>query len=308
MALFLGIDSSNYTSSVALVNEKKEIICDSRKLLLVKAGEKGLRQSDALYQHWNNLPVLLDPVLKQYAKDIKGICVSVKPRPIEGSYMPVFQAGTALAKVISASLNVPLLESTHQEGHIFAALKDSFIDKKKPFLCAHLSGGTLELVLVENKKISIQMATKDLSYGQILDRTGVLLGFPFPCGKYIDKEALSFIKNDKKNPFSKIKIDNKGLNLSGIETQVKNSIAIFSKEEICYFLMERIAESFVSLAKTALKNANVSQLLITGGVASSSFLRFYCQKENWSFGNAALCSDNAVGLALLQAEEVYEKC
>ena len=144
MPLYLGLDSSNYTSSVALVSEDGEIIEDRRRLLEVKPGERGLRQSDALFQHWNNLPELLTPVLEKYRGEIAGVCASVKPRPAEGSYMPVFRAGESIGRITAASLGVPFTQTSHQEGHIKAASVGNDVDFSKPLLCAHLSGGTLE--------------------------------------------------------------------------------------------------------------------------------------------------------------------
>lgn len=302
MPLYLGIDSSNYTSSAAITDENGNIILETRRLLKVKPGEKGLRQSDALFQHWENFPELLEPALMQYGKDLAGVCASSRPRPVEGSYMPVFRAGTALGRTIAASLGIPYTETSHQEGHIAAAALGSDLDLKQPVVCAHLSGGTLELVLVKDKQITIQAATKDISYGQLLDRFGVSKGFAFPAGKYIDQAALNYEPQGEKNPFTRITVLDDGLNLSGLETQLKTRGEGLSQEALAYFLMERISESFVKLTERVLERTGASQMLVTGGVASSRFLRNYCGKKHadWVFGQPALCSDNAVGPSLLQ--------
>ncbi|MCF0150574.1 MAG: DNA-binding protein [Firmicutes bacterium] len=302
MPLYLGIDSSNYTSSAALTDESGRIIADCRQLLAVKQGEKGLRQSDALFQHWENLPLLLTPLLNQYRSDIAGVCASSRPRPVEGSYMPVFKAGTALGQTVAAALQVPFTQTSHQEGHIAAAALGSSIDFSKPFVCAHLSGGTLELVLAKDGKLSVSAATKDISYGQLLDRFGVAQGFPFPAGKYIDEAAMEYDPKGLKNPFSRIKTDSKGMNLSGLETQLKTKTEGLDQNACACFLMERIAESFVAVSEAVLKDTGARQMLITGGVAASRFLRAYCAKKHsdWIFGQPSLCSDNAVGPSLLQ--------
>ena len=306
MPLFRGIDSSNYTSSVALVDDCGKIIADIRRLLTVKQGERGLRQSDALFQHWNNIPELLSPLLREYRSEIKGVCASVKPRPAEGSYMPVFRAGEAIGRITADALGVPFSETSHQEGHIKAASVGNDVDFGKPVLCAHLSGGTLELVLVKDGKIEICGATKDISYGQLLDRTGVAMGFPFPAGKYIDEAALSFDPHGVKNPFCRINMTDEGLNLSGIETQIVRKRSGMDTGELSYFLMERISESFTEYASKLLKDHDCDTLLVTGGVASSGFLRKYCKDRGFGFyfGQPSLCSDNAVGPALLQGSLV----
>ena len=303
MTLYLGIDSSNYTSSAALVNEDHEIVCDSRRLLRVKEGEKGLRQSDALFQHWENLPVLLGPILEEHRAEIAGVCASSRPRPAEGSYMPVFSAGTALGKTIAGALGVPYAETSHQEGHIAAAARGSGLDVSQPLLCAHLSGGTLELVSSREGVITIEAATKDISYGQLLDRAGVELGFPFPAGKYIDEAAMSYAPERRQNPFCRIFTDETGLNLSGLETQLKTKMRGFELPELAYYLMDRISESFVKITETAKERTGIDKVLVTGGVASSTFLRSYCRDRgrDYVFGEPRLCSDNAVGCAIIGA-------
>ncbi|MCQ2561940.1 MAG: hypothetical protein MJ186_07830, partial [Clostridia bacterium] len=190
--LSLGIDTSNYTTSVAVTDRDGNILADERRLLKVKQGEKGLRQSDALYQHWQNLPDLLEGVLKAYGKDLAVIAVSTRPRPVEGSYMPVFNAGIAAARILAAQTGAVLLETSHQEGHIEAASRGNAVAPADPIICAHLSGGTLELVYSSETEYKVVGGTKDISYGQILDRTGVDAGYEFPAGKSIDRLACSF--------------------------------------------------------------------------------------------------------------------
>ena len=300
--LSLGLDTSNYTTSVALL-DGDEILEDRRILLKVKPGERGLRQSDALFQHWSNLPELLEPVLKKYSGQIARICVSTRPRPQDGSYMPVFNAGAAVARILSDALNVPLIECSHQEGHILAAMLGNDADLEAPILCAHLSGGTLEIVNYNNGKIGIVSKTLDISYGQLIDRTGVAMGYGFPAGKEIDRLAMEHtvtiggVSAKHKNPFCRAVLKDEGVNLSGIESQVLSKINDYTQQELAFFLMERISESFVSIMETARKKQNVIQVLVTGGVASSAFLREYCNNYGYMFGQPRLCSDNAVGVA-----------
>lgn len=279
----LGIDTSNYTTSVAVAQDGK-ILLDNRQLLKVKDGELGLRQSEALFQHWENLPHLLEDALT-YKLD--NIVVSTKPRPQNGSYMPCFNAGNNIGHILGKALNIPVFELSHQQGHLLAAAYENDIDFAKPFIFAHLSGGTLELV---DEKFNIIGATKDISYGQLIDRTGQFLSLTFPSGKILDQMAMKI--DNCFNPLSKIHIEDKFVNISGIENQIKQ--LTLSPEEIAYCVMERISESFVSI----INNTNAKQVLVAGGVASSQFLRKYCRNYNYKFGKTELCSDNAVGLAL----------
>ena len=302
--LVLGLDTSNYTTSVAVTDaQTKEILADERVLLTVKPGEKGLRQSDALFQHWNNLPELLERVLPEYGARIAAVAASDKPRAQEGSYMPVFTAGVNAARMLAAQCGAQLVFCSHQEGHIRAAAYGSDVDPDagETILAAHLSGGTLELVLRDaDGTCSVAGGTMDISYGQLLDRMGVELGYPFPAGKSIDDLACSYAPEGLKNPFSRVFTQKTYLNLSGLETQLKSAIfdTGLTREAAAYFAMERIAESFCTIADEALAETGTSRLLVTGGVACSRFLRNYCKDKNYVFGDARLCSDNAAGVSL----------
>lgn len=298
----LGLDTSNYTTSVSLLCGD-EIIEDRRILLKVKPGERGLRQSDALFQHWNNLPGLLEPVLRKHKDEIERICVSTRPRPVEGSYMPVFNAGAAVGKMLSDALGVPLIECSHQEGHILAAALGNDVDFEEPVLCAHLSGGTLEIVRYEKGTIELISGTLDISFGQLIDRTGVAMGYGFPAGKEIDRlameqmDVLGGIAVKHKNPICKACLKDGKVNLSGVEAQISQNLDKYTQQEIAFFLMERISQSIVSMMEDAKEKSGINQVLISGGVASSSFLRKFCEDYGYIFGQPRLCSDNAVGVA-----------
>ncbi|MCQ2561831.1 MAG: hypothetical protein MJ186_07275, partial [Clostridia bacterium] len=162
-----------------------------------------------------------------------------------------------------------------------------------------LSGGTLELVYSSETEYKVVGGTKDISYGQILDRTGVDAGYEFPAGKSIDHLACSFSPEGFKNPLSRVFCDKTYLNLSGTETQLKSLKNALDKEALAYSLMERISESFVKICECAKEETGAKQVLVTGGVACSSFLRNYCSKKGYMFGDAKLCSDNAVGVSLI---------
>ena len=298
----IGIDTSNYTTSLAY-SADKTMQMDLRTMLKVREGERGLRQSDALYQHWTNLPDLTEKLLAQADRSkIDLIVASSRPRSVEGSYMPVFNAGTAAARMIGAAMNIPVKFVSHQDGHIMAASVGNDIDFRKPLIAAHLSGGTLELVLLKDGKIAKIGGTKDISYGQLLDRIGVAMGNLFPAGKAIDSMAVNFTP-DIKNPLCKATIDGSYLNLSGLETQALNFVSKkVNTEFLPAFVMERIAQSFVEIVKNAMKEQMVEQVLVAGGVACSEYLRNSCSKYGFMFGIKNLCSDNAVGAAISEGE------
>ena len=190
MCAYVGVDTSCYTTSVACVDECG-IVSDLRTVLSVKQGERGLRQSDGLFQHIRNLERLVPEMFEKLdVGAVRGVCVSARPRPNEDSYMPVFLAGKACAASMAAALRVPLLAASHQEGHVRAALYGNEFLMGQPFLGMHISGGTTEVFLVDEAfHITLLSGTEDLHAGQFVDRIGVAMGLRFPCGKQLEALA-----------------------------------------------------------------------------------------------------------------------
>lgn len=297
--VYIGIDTSNYTTSAAAVDGSGNVITSSRRLLEVGEGGKGLRQSDALFQHWKALPELLSPLLEQYRGRIVTVCAASRPRPVDGSYMPVFTAGTSMGRTVAAAIGAEYMETSHQEAHFYAAAYKTGIDTSKPVIMAHLSGGTLEFILRDGEKYELVFGTNDISYGQLLDRLGTDLGYPFPAGKYIDEAALRMAPEAPKCPFKRVFMSESGLNLSGLETSLRTAENMLSADELSYFAMDRIAESFLRSAEALKDRYGVSQVLVSGGVACSQFLREHFGPYGYTFGLKEYCSDNAAGEALI---------
>ena len=298
--LILGIDTSNYRTSVALVDLKGEIILNHRELLKVPEGKRGLRQSEAFFQHVNALPDAVESAM-EYRDRIAGISVSTRPRPREGSYMPCFGAGYAAAKELASALNVPLLETSHQEGHVEAIKFFSEFKDEKDIIFYHLSGGTTEALYGDE----IVGGTKDISYGQVLDRIGVMLGFSFPSGEFLDQIALN--TEHASDALTPIKVKDGWLNLSGIETQAMRSLEsicdVEARNSLIKEVMDKILDSMVTMSEQLSKKFNTRNLIFSGGVSSSGYIRSQIPKRlkgyNIVFGSPELSGDNAVGTALI---------
>jgi len=320
--MILGIDTSNYTTSIALTDTNGSIQMDKRIPLMVKQGERGLRQSHALFQHMENLPLLIKEALTEpFRSQIKAISVSSRPRPVEGSYMPVFKSGMQFGVILAHALSVPYYTFSHQEGHLAAAAYHTPLAEKASYLAYHLSGGTCELLEVKKDNLSIIGGTKDISFGQLLDRFGVAMGLAFPSGKEMDEIALL---QWKKNPCKEqkylkpISLKDLYLNVSGIETQAIRALEAVKKEDkkekqdaLVLELFLKIGDSLVKLTREAVKKTDNSQILFTGGVSASAFLRKYLleslseDKLNLYFGEPKLSSDNAVGISLLGGKALW---
>ena len=300
--LFLGIDTSNYTTSAALFGS---VNFNGKKFLPVAEGQVGLRQSDAVFHHTKQLPELLEEAFS--ATQGKAVCavgVSDRPRDIDGSYMPCFLTGVGTARALSAALGVPLYKFSHQQGHIAAALysakKLDLLEEK--FIAFHLSGGTTEALLVTPGKYNIPnphliASSLDLKAGQAVDRVGVMLGLPFPAGKYLDELAS---KCDTK---FKIKPSLKGadVSLSGVQNKCTQMLEKgLDKESIARYCLEYIIVSMEGCILKLKEEYGELPVVFSGGVSSNSIMRkIFTEKYGALFAEPQFSADNAFGIAVL---------
>lgn len=305
--LYLGIDTSNYTTSLGIIDDSNNIILNLRKMLKVKKDSRGLRQQEAVFQHLNNLPILIAKMSESInVSDIISIGSSSNPRNNLESYMPVFLVGKNQAFILSKVLNTSYKEFSHQEGHIGSALLNKNFNKHQ-FLSLHISGGTTELLLINNEKqnyeIEIMGGSLDISMGQLIDRIGVFLGFDFPSGREMDKVAQNGKLINKKTPFT----FKEGLffNLSGLENYFKKMIddKTYKKEDVIYTLFHTMSLITIEILIKASKTYNIDDYIITGGVSANSIIRNHT--NNNIKGNiilpddTSLSTDNGIGIAYL---------
>ena len=295
----VGFDTSNYTTSIAYFDGISGVNCS--QLLPVKEGQLGLRQSDAVFHHTKSLPELSGRLFSHVRKDvISAIGVSTRPRAVDGSYMPCFMVGYSHAKLLSDALCVPVFEVSHQQGHVAASLWSAgrldLIDQ--PHLAWHLSGGTTELLLVEpdgmNVKCSRIGGTTDISAGQLIDRTGVMLGLPFPAGKHVD--ALS--KEACGKEVFKVKCPGMEFSLSGVQNKVEQFHFGESAETAAYAL-RCVAFAVRRATENALKAYPGLEVVFSGGVASNSMLRQLTADLHPIYCAPQYSTDNAMGVAVL---------
>ena len=303
---FIGIDTSNYTTSAAICTKDGEVVANLKLPLPVKAGECGLRQSDAVFAHVKNLPVLMQSLHKELdGKKPVAIGVSATPRPQEGSYMPCFLSGIAAAQSFAAAANIPLLQTSHQEGHIMAALYSAgamHLLHAERFAAFHVSGGTTEVLWAtphaSGFDIELFAATADINAGQAIDRIGVMLGLQFPCGKELEKLAQ---KNEKRVSKARISVKDGYCNLSGLE----NMASKLWQESGDASLVAAFAQQFIADTLVAMTNeldARVPSLPIVyaGGVMSNRYLQSRLgERENTYFAEPQFSADNAAGVSLL---------
>lgn len=309
MKAILALDTSCYTTSVCLAGLDGTLIAQARRLLTVKEGARGLRQSEMVFQHVENLPGL---IAELPTAAIAGIAASVKPRPCEGSYMPAFTVGASFGRSMASLWEVPFFETTHQEGHVMAGLRSCMWTPEGPFLCLHLSGGTTELLEVAPRRggfdIAIAGQGVDLHAGQLIDRTGTALAYPFPAGSAMDAAALEYAASGAEIPLVKTTLDGPDIHLSGAEAAAGRLIAAGTpREAVAAAVLDTLTRMVDKWVWRAVQETGYRDVLLVGGVSASGYMRRYlpARLEKRSreitvrFAQARYSTDNAMGVAYL---------
>ncbi len=316
MALYLGLDTSNYTTSAALCDDTGNILVNQKLLLPVRPGERGLRQSDAVFLHVKALPQIA-AMLREHlptGETLSAIGVSRAPRDSAGSYMPCFLVGEGAGEVLSAALRVPLYMFSHQAGHVMAAAYSASRNGENdldallaaPFLAFHVSGGTTDILLAQpdaEKILSVQHigGTLDLNAGQVIDRTGVKMGLSFPCGAAMDTLALRYTGRLRRDRLS---VHDFTCNLSGVENKAAGLYdETGDPAATSAYVLATIGRTLEELTKNLRNRYPDLPILYAGGVMSSRYIRQILSPYG-SFAEAQFSSDNASGVCLL-ARKTY---
>ncbi len=303
--VFVGIDTSNYTTSAAVVSDEGEVLANLKRPLPVRSGECGLRQSDAVFAHIKNLPELMAELRPHLEKcEVLAVGVSATPRPIEGSYMPCFLSGIAAAEAFGAAACAPVYRFSHQEGHLMAALYSAGAMQltKEPFGAFHVSGGTTEMLLVKPREVGFDIAliggTADINAGQAIDRAGVMMGLSFPCGR--EMEALARAYN---GPIRQDRISVKGgrCNLSGLQNRAEALWkATADRCAVSAYVFDFIGRTLVALTEDLDRMHPNLPVVYAGGVMSNRILQGMLSKRpDTHFSEPVFSADNAAGTALL---------
>ena len=307
---YIGFDTSNYTTSAAACTEDGRVIANCKAPLPVAEGQRGLRQSDAVFAHVKNLPDVcraLSAAIEGYTPVAVG--VSATPRDAEGSYMPCFLAGKAAANAFAADRGLPVYEFSHQNGHIMAAAYSSGEAERllsTPFLSFHVSGGTTELLLVTPKEsgfsVTLVGETDDINAGQAIDRVGVAMGLAFPCGKAMEALATAYEGKIRRHP---ITVRQGRCSLSGAENiALKIYQESGDKNAAAAFVFDFVARTLIAMGEYAIERYGTLPVLFAGGVMSNVWMRrMLCEHFEAYFAEPAFSADNAAGVALLCRKE-----
>lgn len=317
--VYLGIDTSCYTTSVMFVNRFGKAVAEARRILKVKPGSCGLQQSEMIYQHTRNLPELMEEAAAGREFSLLGIGVSVRPRPLKDSYMPAFLAGQGLARSISALRQIPLWQISHQENHLEAAVWSAGGPCVRRFLLLHASGGTTDLLLVERQEelfseegilpalfrggyiLKEAGRSLDLHAGQFVDRVGVALGLPFPAGPALEKLAAEAVEI----PELPVSVHKTEVSLSGPCTAALRALGNNMEPPALAAGVQRVlAETFIRMIRNGAEQYRTEDVILTGGVASNIWIRRQVEEKLkkrrirvWIPESRFSC-DNAAGCAV----------
>jgi len=308
MEVAVGIDTSCYTTSTAALDQSGKLIADCRIPLQVKPGGKGLAQSEMVFQHVRNLPVVMKELRRAIGMEARIVAIgaSRRPRPLEDSYMPAFLAGFGLAEALGAAMNCPVTGTSHQENHILAGMWSIGESFGEPFLAVHASGGTTEILHVRQcpDRLDLELigGSRDLHAGQFVDRVGVALGLPFPAGPHLEALAEKCSGPIAELPVS---VDGSQISFSGPESHVRRWLAAApDPSAVAAAVQECIAGSLLRSLMAAIDLTRSKTVLLVGGVAANRFIRAKLAAELERRCSAVVrwpepqySGDNAVGAA-----------
>ncbi len=304
----LAIESSCDDTSVALLRDAKILA----HVVSSQSDHKkygGVIPELASRKHLENIVPVYNQALDQAgieSSDIDAIAYTVGPG-LRGSLL----VGSAFAKGLSLSLDIPLIAVDHMKAHILA----HFIEEPKPdfpFLCLTVSGGHTQLIQVNSPIDMIVLGqTKDDAAGEAFDKAGKMLGLAYPAGPLIDKHAKL---GNRKYDFPISELDDYAYTFSGLKTSllyflrervrqdkdfVQNNIA-----DICASFQGAIVDSLLVQLKKAANDTGITSIAIAGGVSANSGLREALEKlsiaNSWDlyFPRLEYCTDNAAMIAM----------
>ncbi len=309
--LVVGFDTSNYTTSVAVCTREGEMVANLKRPLPVAEGACGLRQSDAVFAHIKNLPMLCEE-LRAYLGEgrVVAVGVSAKPRQAQDSYMPCFLSGVAAANAFAAAADVPVLTCSHQDGHVRAAVYSSGAAEallKAPFAAFHVSGGTTEILHVMPNEVGFSIKivgeTEDLNVGQLIDRTGVMMGLAFPCGREMEALAAQWTGD---LPQLKTCVRGMRCNLSGLQNLAQSYYrSCNDPRAVSAYVQASVAKTLQKMTAQLDEAYGHMPIVYAGGVMSNRYLQsvLSCRRDTY-FAEPAYSADNAAGVALLTADRL----
>lgn len=302
----LGLDSSCYTTSCAVVDMDGVTVARGSVRVPVRRGELGARQSFAVFSHVTNLPDVIEQVIGDARRrgEIRlcAVAASTRPLPEDTSYLPVFRVSGGFGRALASCLGVPFVEVSHQVGHLMVAwpLERWLPGGPESALALHLSGGTTQLLELSRVAegggsakwvVAVLGDSADIHAGQLVDRVGARIGLPFPAGRQLDELARACkgaaeggggvtqtmppaeVAGRLRLPSAVRGYD---LSFSGACSMAERALdAGVCPAEVARAVFDCIAKSCEKIIRKAMESRSCpgTDVLVVGGVAASSALR-----------------------------------
>ena len=298
----LAIESSCDETSMSIVkNGCKEIATVISTQMDTHANYGGVVPEIASRMHIENITIVLEEVLTKAnmkIEEIDAIAVTYGPGLI-GSLL----VGLMAAKTLAYIYNKPLVPVHHIAGHIYA--NNLEVSMKFPLIALVVSGGHTDLILMkEDYSFEKIGGTLDDAVGEAYDKVARVVNLPYPGGPLIDKKAfegedtypLPLPLDDDSYNFSFSGLKSAVINLAHNEKQRGNELRI---DDIATSFQNRVVEILTKKTMKALKEYNVNNLILAGGVAANKGLRNRLQELcgenniNLTIPNLKYCTDNA---------------
>ena len=309
--LVLGIETSCDETSVAIYDSNKGII-GSKIFSQIDIHSKfgGVVPELASRNHLLKVKPLFDEVIEKsgiFHKDLDLIGVTSSPGLIGALFV-----GLSFAKGLGYSNNIPVIPINHLTGHILSAEMENE-ELSTPYAGLIISGGHTHLYYVDEAyNFELLSNTIDDAIGESFDKVTKMLGFTYPGGPFIEKEALKGDENKVPYPIPMPKSDN--FSFSGLKTAVLNSINKnrYNKSDVAASFQKTAVDALILKVFRLLKKKNIKDLVIAGGVACNGYLRKRFNDEsskkgiNIYFPSPKLCTDNGDMIAFA-AYKLYHK-
>lgn len=305
----LAIESSCDDTSAAIIADG-QVLSNIVSVQTAHSEYGGVVPELASREHQLHIVPVVESALKKAGiekKDLAAIAFTRGPGLL-GSLI----VGVTFAKSMALSLGIPLIEVHHMHAHVLAHFAESPFPNF-PFLCLTVSGGHTQIIKVDSPlEMEILGQTIDDAAGEAFDKTGKMLGLPYPAGPLVDKHAKM---GDPIYPFTRSKVEGLNFSFSGLKTSVlyflrdkvktdpdfiKNEL-----ENICASVQTTIIDMLMHKLEKAAKQTGISEIAIAGGVSANSGLRAALKLRASELGWEAYipafeyCRDNAamIGIA-----------
>ena len=279
----LGIESSCDDTSAAIIRDG---VILSNVVANQKVHEEfgGVVPELASRAHQQNIIPVVDLAIKRAGIDRNEISAVAFTRGpgLLGSLL----VGTSFAKGFSLSLNIPLIEVNHLQGHVLALFirekEGTFNPPVFPFLCLLVSGGNSQIILVKDYlHMEVIGQTIDDAAGEAFDKCAKVMGLPYPGGPHVDRLAKE--GNPHRFEFSKPRIPGLDYSFSGLKTnflyflrdQIKENENFVeeNKTDLCASLQYTIVDILLNKLKRAARETGIREITVAGGVSANSGLR-----------------------------------